>query len=530
MKKTLLIVIDALASRVIRPALESGRLPHLALLAQAGEIAWNCTSVFPSITPAATASIATGSYPGEHCITGMFHYDRDEDRVHYYGQDFWTVVAHKGMANFFEEFLVKMNSQRLRSETIFERVERSARTAASLNFLVFRGTQSHAASTPPLLRLLPGIPSQVTLPGPANVTLGDFVAHSKDSEQHLDQPFFGGIANRFGFNDDATGEQLLQLAEQGFPNFTLAYFPDNDFNSHELGPDRAVETVVNVDQWIGRLVTQMGGVTELLRHLAIVVTGDHSQSDIGSDRTDAGIDLTKVLQHCCLATVGEPWCDEDDIMVCPNLRAAQVYLHPHSNFKFADLVDDLLAEPRVDQVIWRTLRENENSTYHVATADRGTLRFSPGAGSGAMTDAYGQSWRVDGDLTALAAAVDDDRRLTSAEYPNAFERIALSFDARFVGDFWVTARPGYEFAESKSQVHAGGGSHSSLHVDDSTSPLIVAGAPSPVRIPDAPRIVDVAPICLACLGIDSPLVAGASHLGQGRHAKEDPMLATTRQI
>jgi predicted AlkP superfamily pyrophosphatase or phosphodiesterase len=62
-KKVLLIVVDACTSRALAPALESGRLPHLRELAEAGKLYLDCAAIFPSITPAATASIITGCYP-----------------------------------------------------------------------------------------------------------------------------------------------------------------------------------------------------------------------------------------------------------------------------------------------------------------------------------------------------------------------------------------------------------------------------------------------------------------------------------
>ena len=81
MKRVLLIVIDALSARIILPAMQRGRLPTLTRLAARGVLRESCTSVFPSITPAATASIVTGRFPSEHAIAGNFWYDRDHDSV-----------------------------------------------------------------------------------------------------------------------------------------------------------------------------------------------------------------------------------------------------------------------------------------------------------------------------------------------------------------------------------------------------------------------------------------------------------------
>ncbi|MCA9116301.1 MAG: alkaline phosphatase family protein, partial [Planctomycetaceae bacterium] len=85
MPRVLLVVIDALASRVVLPAMEEGRLPVMQELARQGVLRPECLSVFPSITPAATASLATGHYPAEHGIAGAFWYEAQQARVAYYG-------------------------------------------------------------------------------------------------------------------------------------------------------------------------------------------------------------------------------------------------------------------------------------------------------------------------------------------------------------------------------------------------------------------------------------------------------------
>ena len=104
MKKVLLVVIDALAARIAMPAMRNGRLKHFAELAERGALRDECVSIFPSITPAATAAIATGVYPVDHRIAGAFWYDRELDEVAYYGDDFW-VVANRGINDFFHDFL-----------------------------------------------------------------------------------------------------------------------------------------------------------------------------------------------------------------------------------------------------------------------------------------------------------------------------------------------------------------------------------------------------------------------------------------
>ena len=95
-KPVLMAVIDALASRVVLPALQRGELPNFGRMAKLGVLRAENSAVFPSITPAATASLVTGAYPQEHGVLGAYWYDRDRDEVAYFGDDFWVIV-NKGL-------------------------------------------------------------------------------------------------------------------------------------------------------------------------------------------------------------------------------------------------------------------------------------------------------------------------------------------------------------------------------------------------------------------------------------------------
>ena len=92
MKKVLLMVVDALATRVVQPALQEGKLPNRKRLVDAGQVAGNCVPVLPSITPAATCGIVTGNYPRETGILGAYFYDTQKDHAYYYGDDFCIIL------------------------------------------------------------------------------------------------------------------------------------------------------------------------------------------------------------------------------------------------------------------------------------------------------------------------------------------------------------------------------------------------------------------------------------------------------
>lgn len=78
----MLLVLDGIKPEVLRAAIEAGETPNLAELASRGEALWDAVSVFPSITPAATAAIATGKAPAESGIVGHAWFDDIEASDH----------------------------------------------------------------------------------------------------------------------------------------------------------------------------------------------------------------------------------------------------------------------------------------------------------------------------------------------------------------------------------------------------------------------------------------------------------------
>ena len=496
--KVLLVVIDAASPRVVCPAVQTGQLPNLKRLADAGEMHQESATIFPSITPAATTSIITGCYPAEHGIAGASWFDVDRGEVAYYGDDFW-VIAKEGFGAFIRDFLVGLNGSRLAAPTMFELAERAGRTAASLNYLIYRGLTRHKANVPWLLSMLPGVPLTESVDGPSVLCLGDFVTCRALRHKPLDK---GGLLHRFGMDDEATAELLTEIAAEGLmPELTVAYFADNDYRSHEVGPYRALPAVERVDAALGAMFDASGGFDRFMRDTCVVVTSDHGHCDILADRTRAVIELHHVLGDFRQAELGTAWRERDELMICPNMRAAQLYVqHPT-----ADMIERVartcLLEPRVDLVMWKRRLTAPDTRGFVVAGPRGHLEFWRAENASASTsahDAFGQLWSWRGDLETLHIERSDGS-IASTEYPNAFERIAGALDAPHSGELWVTVQPGCEFEVPGGEAHVGGGSHGALHALDSFSPMIVAGLPR--RLPQALRSVDIAPLCLEALGM-----------------------------
>jgi hypothetical protein len=499
--RTLLVVIDAATPRVVCPAILTGHLPVMQRLATAGSLHDRSVTIFPSITPAATTSIITGCYPAEHGIAGASWYDEARNEVAYYGDDFW-VIAREGFGEFVRDFLLRLNGNRLRAPTLFEMIERSGRRAASLNYLVFRGIHAHRANVPSLLAALPDVPASVSVHGPSLLALGDFVGPKVPHGGRLSSK--RGLLHRFGMDDASTGVTLRDLMSRGeLPDFTVAYFADNDYRSHEVGPHAALDVVAQVDRMLGEAFEAAGGLEQVLRDTYVVITSDHGHCELPGDGGRAAIRLDRTLANFRQAALGRPWRKRDEIMICPNMRAAQIYLRQPA----PDLIDQIalaaLADDRIDLVMWRSELTRDRSTAYTVAGAAGRLEFARGrAQRGGWThaeDAFGASWSWRGDF-AVVDLEQDGQRLWFPSYPNAFERIAGALDLEKSGEVWLTARPGCEFEVRGNRAHIGGASHGALHALDSYCPLLVAG-PQPATLPRDVRSVDIAPLCMSLLGL-----------------------------
>ena len=493
MKRVLLLVVDALTAPLLVKEIENGRYPNFKKLREAGLLR-ECTSIFPSITHAALTSIITGEYPDKHGIIASHWYDFAKDKVAYFSGSPGMLIQ-KGVGNFFREFLLELNNDHLQAPTLFQQLERKGLETACINFPIYRGDVPHEVNMPLLLKWIPNLPPSTIIKGSKNLLLGDLLLNPNELDI---EATFTGVANWFGFHDKNTIDLVLQLATQDeFPDFTLAYFPENDETSHKEGPTASHHKLLELDEMLGKLFSTYGGLEAFLQQFMLIVTGDHSQSETLEDKNEQAIDLTETLSDFKLAEAGQPWNNDSDIMACPNLRAAHLYFKDNfSQEQRQKVLKQLLAEPRIDQLIYLAGLTDEGEGYIVQTQN-GRLHFWHQE-NGQAVDRYGNSWEWAGNLAVVDGRLQDGI-LVFPDYPNAFERIAGALDCSTSGPLWLTAKLGHELIVPHIKPYVGGGSHASLHRLDSQPPLIVAGMPEKVIVPEFPRIIDIVPLCQTCL-------------------------------
>ena len=242
-----------------------------------------------------------------------------------------------------------------------------------------------------------------------------------------------------------------------------------------------------------------GGLDGVLADTAVVITSDHGHCDI-LEAEDAAIHLDRHLADFRQAELGRAWAARDEIMICPNMRAAQIYVREGTAETVQRIAATILEDSRVDQVMWRTSLTRSGADGYTVWSSRGRLEFSRGGMSPAGSDVFGNVWTWSGDAAALGIE-QDGRTILFDEYPNAFERIAGALDLEQSGEIWCTAKAGCEFEVPGGEAHLGGASHGALHQLDSRSPVIVAGGAVRHTLPRDMRLVDVAPLCMELLGV-----------------------------
>jgi hypothetical protein len=87
----------------------------------------------------------------------------------------------------------------------------------------------------------------------------------------------------------------------------------------------------------------------------------------------------------------------------------------------------------------------------------------------------------------------------SDTYPNALARVWSALSCPHSGDVLASAELGYEFVDWGGADHVGGGSHGSLHRDDSEGVLLLCGLEPPERAQWS--LADVTPLVLEHFGV-----------------------------
>ncbi|MDQ3751895.1 MAG: alkaline phosphatase family protein [Actinomycetota bacterium] len=476
-------VIDGMGSEAFEQACASGRAPALNFLRQNGRYVRDSVAVFPTITPAATASLVTGEVPARHGIPGMCWYDRSAGRFVNYGQSPRSAII-EGESEVIHNWLLSLNAQHLNPQvaTIHEQLGGMGLVSASINFMVFRGPHEHRVRPDPIERILfrKGLPNSVR--GPKELYIADVVSGPSKAcgKFHTRR---GGPVKRMKAADSYAACVTRDLLKKRAADMILFYLHENDHHSHQNGPASQVDNLEEADKNIAHVLGTYGSWEATLQEVGFVVTADHSQSPI-SDAKDHIIDLHEVFHDFkqVLPHHGREPLGHREVAAAGNGRVGFVYLNSQRKTKlWARVVDRLHDVNGLDQIMWRDREE------YVVRSERGEMRFA-GVADGGVIDERGNRWKISGEIGVVDGVIED-ATIRTPEYPLAMWRIKSVLDLDRAGDIVVTPKLTWDIKDLGGADHRGGGDHASLHAQDSMIPFLSTLAQPPAR----PSTVDVTP-------------------------------------
>jgi predicted AlkP superfamily pyrophosphatase or phosphodiesterase len=255
--------IDALRPDILYELLDSNRLPNLGMIFASSRRAEQAVSVFPTVTMACQASLATGAFPGRHLIIGNGWFDRYGKRPTY--RDYTETRSALNLYGF-EPFGLPTGILPRRHQshplgdrdlsgatpTIYEALKgRSIRSAVVFN-QISRGANEWIA------------PHRT-----------DIVHFSLCHNRHLSfKTFEHAVASRT-LNFIRGTNHLHRLLH--------FYFPGVDGFSHRHGPDAAREFITGtLDPIVGRILTALAK-RHPLKEFFFVLSADHGQAKVIPD-------------------------------------------------------------------------------------------------------------------------------------------------------------------------------------------------------------------------------------------------------
>jgi hypothetical protein len=507
-RKLVLAVVDSLRTDMLQAAAGSGAAPTFAKLLDRGELVGDCVSSFPSVTPVCTAEITTGVRPDGHHIPGMNWYHRAERRYVEYGSSFEATRTF-GLFSALYDTVYNMNMAHLSAdaETVYERLADAGLRSAVTPFLIYRGRTRHELGLDGLLRrAAEAARFHHAVWGPDELFYGELYASRKvPCKPTLARP---------NTRDEYSACVGAELVERDLYDFLLFSLPDNDYHSHRHGPRATEESIAVADRSFTALVDAGGGLDAFLAENAVILMADHSQSDVSEPLPLAellGADW-EVLQPNSSSTDGA------ELAAGPSARAAAVWVLGEGSAarrRHAAVRSALFAHRGVDLLAWNSASEGgwapgasgPAGEHAVVEREGAELRFRPGD---AARDRRGARWEWEGDLEILGGELSGGT-IEFPDYPDAFGRLWGALRTPFAGDLLVSATPGWELVDWGGTTHIPGGSHGSLHADDSLGPLLTVGLEGEPLERDRWAIADAAALVASHFGLDrAPLLDGAA--------------------
>lgn len=333
-RRVVIVDLDGVRWDTLRQTYLDGKLPNFErILGAASEgsgfgsavVFENASTVFPTVTMAAQASIFTGVFPAEHGIPGNSWFDRKSSQL----IDYMTpssIACVYGAAFLFPGCEGGMANEQLLAPTLYELASR-ARRSSTVAF-----NQYYKGATTPI------VPSLTD----ALVFLG------------------GSEADYARFDTSMMDRTIGSFARGHLPDILTVYFSGADSLAHQFGIATQPGYLQNVvDPQLGRLITEIDSRDPTWTfHTLFVITSDHGRTDLEIHPED--LDLAYHVD-LLLARIGAP----GSMHPAENGGMAYVYVPSDDVLKTAQ---ELLIDPSLEAAL-DSLLVRQPGGYAVAQAD-----------------------------------------------------------------------------------------------------------------------------------------------------------------
>jgi arylsulfatase A-like enzyme len=455
-KRAIIIDIDGARSDAFYNSLPG--MPNMQLIANNGIRFMDATTVFPSITLPAQASIFTGNYPGHHNIPGNAWFEKSNLTYREYGVDVW--YGSEGRPN------IEMSTD---VKTIYE----AAKNDLNVNSTVIFNHYSR----------LNGSTARWIRPG-------------------VQEYYYNEITHEYDkLDSNAMSRALEELVYLPPPGIMTIYLPGLDGFSHTNGPNGGLNQEPyfknNVDREIGRLLygdcvnyDLIGNCEQyfngligegLMNETIIVIVSDHGQIDSGYEDTYAisKLELENMLKNSGYDIIDHPLESDYDAITAPNGGMTQIYIR------------DIDSKDWNDQPELSDLRSALDVFISQINIDKILVKFS-GSNGYRVYNGSGNTLELQ---TFFAGKIG---------YPDAVNRIQ-GLDSTRSGDIILLAKNGSYFAEGKYK-----GEHGGLSPEESYIPLIFSGPTIRKGVTETipARTIDMAKTLADLMGFSMPFADG----------------------
>jgi len=340
-RHAVLIDIDGVRRDTFAEAFDSGRLPNLARIFAGAVWFDNASTVVPSVTMAAQASIVTGTPPSRHGVPGNQWYDRETGYLFDYMNAAGISCTYGFAVLEGPQCLAGLGNRHLQAPTMYE----AAAAAGLASIPIFNQYWKGAAR--------PGAP-----------TTAEATAFLKNNA--LDYAVF---------DRKMTDRALAELRARGLPAILTLYYAGADGIGHKQGIGAQGPYLAGaIDPMLGEVLDVIAGLDpEWRSNTLFVLTADHGRTDVTPHPED------KQLAATLAAAVPQA------ISIAANGGVGYIYLRQPNREMLPVLAGQLRDDPRfstaVASIRARTPDDPQRSGDLIVTLREGHYFGNPGIGS-----------------------------------------------------------------------------------------------------------------------------------------------------